>query len=193
MVLTCDPNGQDLRGLRVVLRAAGFGIDLCRRLRDWSTMALIVVSGAATENDKVLAFESRADDFLPKPFARHELAARLGAVLRRTQPLRPAPILDLGGRIDLGGQTVRRGEHAIHLTPTEFRILRVLARHRGLPAHRSFAARSSLGPGILDARDTLRAHTANLRRKLGPLDAGLPLIKTYQRAGYSLVGTGHAR
>jgi two-component system KDP operon response regulator KdpE len=194
MVLTCDPNGQDLRGLRVVLRAGGFGIDLCRRLRDWSTMALIVVSRAATENDKVVAFESGADDFPPKPFAPRELVARPGAVLRRTQPLGPEQILDLGGvRIDVGGQTVRRGEHEIDLTPTEFRILCVLARHRGrLLTHHSLLEQV-WGPAYLDARDTLRTHIANLRRKLDPPDDGLPLIKTYQGAGYSIVGTGHAR
>jgi two-component system, OmpR family, KDP operon response regulator KdpE len=225
-VLTCDPSGQDLRGLSVVLRGAGFGvvatsgfeealdcaavrapdaaiveltlpdgdgIDLCRRLRGWSTMPLIVVSRAATENEKVLAFEAGADDFLSKPFAPRELVARLCAVLRRTQPVRPGTILDLDGvRIDVGEQSVRRGEHEIHLTPTEFRILCVLARHRGrLLTHHSLL-QEVWGPAYLDARDTLRTHIANLRRKIDLPDDGLPLIKTYQGAGYSLVGTGRA-
>jgi two-component system, OmpR family, KDP operon response regulator KdpE len=221
-VLTCDPTAQDLRGLGVVLRDAGFavvattgfeealdraavraldaaivelalrdgdGIDLCRRLRDWSTMPLIVVSRAATENDTLLAFEAGADDFLRKPFAPRELVARLGAIFRRTQPALPGPILDLDGvRVDVGEQTVRRGEQEIHLTPTEFRLLCLLARHRGRLLTHHLLLQEVWGPAYLDARDTLRSHIANLRRKIDPANDGLPLIKTYQGAGYSLVG-----
>jgi len=170
----------------------GDGVDVCRRLRDWSAMPLIVVSATDDEDEKVRALDAGADDFVVKPFAPRELVARLSAFLRRAQRDDTEPPFMVGGlRIDLVARALRRGDEAIHLTPIEFNLLRVLLRHRGRPLTHLAVLQQIWGPAYVEDRQTLRRHIANLRRKLEL--AGAPAaIRTEHGIGYRFVGATRA-
>src|SRR5471032_2860697 len=113
------------------------GFDLCRQIRERSAVAVIVVSARGGERDKVTALNMGADDYMTKPFSVEELLARITATLRRTRPAEAAPdnappIIIIGDlEIDLASQQVTRAGLAVHLTPTEFALLRELATNRG--------------------------------------------------------------
>ena len=136
-------------------------------LRDWSAMPLIVVSATDEEDEKVRALDAGADDYVVKPFAPRELVARLSSFLRRAQRDDTEPRFAVGGlRIDLAARVLRRGDQAIHLTPIEFKLLRVLLRHRGRPLTHVAVLQQIWGPAYVEDRQMLRTHIANLRRKL---------------------------
>ena len=170
----------------------GDGVDVCRRLRDWSAMPLIVVSATDDEDEKVRALDAGADDFVVKPFAPRELVARLSAFLRRAQRDDTEPPFMVGGlRIDLVARALRRGDEAIHLTPIEFNLLRVLLRHRGRPLTHLAVLQQIWGPAYVEDKQMLRTHIANLRRKLEL--AGAPaVIRTEHGIGYRFVGATQA-
>jgi two-component system KDP operon response regulator KdpE len=147
----------------------GSGVELCRRLREWTQMPILVLSAVGEEDAKVEALEAGADDYVTKPFGTRELVARLGAALRRAgdKPGEPAVEVD-GLRIDLNDRVVQRDGEEVHLTPIEFDLLRTLVRHRGrLMTHRALLI-EVWGPQYADDTQVLRAHIANLRRKIEP-------------------------
>jgi two-component system KDP operon response regulator KdpE len=160
------------------------GVELTRRLREWSEMPILVLSAVGEEDRKVEALAAGADDYVTKPFGPRELIARLEAALRRAQPEGAEPaILAEGIEIDLAGHTVRRDGEPVHLTPTEFGLLRVLARNRGrLMTHRALLV-EVWGVEYEDDFQVLRAHIANLRRKIEPPD-GPRYILTDPGVGY---------
>jgi two-component system KDP operon response regulator KdpE len=216
-VLVCDDEGQILRGLRVILRDAGFealpantgeealdvaavshpdaaiidlvlpdidGVEVCRRLREWTDIPIIVLSAVGEEDSKVRALSAGADDYVTKPFGPRELIARLQAVLRRSggEPDDSRIAAD-GLELDLAARVVTLDGDEVHLTPKEFELLRTLARNRGrLITHRELLT-SVWGPGYADDTQVLRAHVANLRRKIEP-DDGPRYIKTDPGVGY---------
>ncbi len=143
------------------------GIELCRRLREWTTMPLLVLSAVDEEDAKVRALAVGADDYVTKPFGPRELIARLQANLRRIEPEPDTPVIATGAlSIDLASRTVTVAGEEVHLTPTEFSLLALLARNRGrLMTHRDLLV-SVWGAGYGDDTQVLRAHIANLRRKL---------------------------
>jgi two-component system KDP operon response regulator KdpE len=145
------------------------GIELTRRLREWSEMPILVLSAVGEEDQKVKALEAGADDYITKPFGTRELVARLQAALRRTTPAEEEPRIVVEGlEIDLAGRIVRRDEQPIHLTPIEFELLRVLVRNRGrLMTHRALLA-EVWGPGYVEDIQPLRTHIARLRAKIEP-------------------------
>lgn len=161
----------------------GTGIEICRSLREWSAMPILVLSAVGEEDEKVRALEAGADDYVTKPFGTRELVARLAAALRRV-PGADEPLIVAGElEIDLAGHTVRRGGEEVHLTPIEFRLLAELASNRGrLMTHRALLV-SVWGSGYADDTAVLRAHVANLRRKIGP-DA----VRTDPGVGYRFAG-----
>jgi two-component system KDP operon response regulator KdpE len=160
------------------------GIELCRRLREWSDMPLIVLSAVGEEDAKVRALAAGADDYVTKPFGPRELVARLEANLRRTAPdPEEAQIRVDGLEVDLARRTVTVNGDEVHLTPTEFDLLRLLVRNRGrLMTHRDLLT-SVWGPGYGDDTQVLRAHIANLRRKIEPAE-GRRFIRTDPGVGY---------
>ena len=160
------------------------GVELTRRLREWSQMPILVLSSVGEEDRKVEALAAGADDYVTKPFGPRELVARLEALLRRAQPQGAEPtIVAEGIEIDLAGRTVRRDGEPVHLTPTEFGLLRELARNRGkLITHRALLV-EVWGVEYEDDFQVLRAHVANLRRKIEPPD-GPRYIKTDPGVGY---------
>jgi two-component system KDP operon response regulator KdpE len=160
------------------------GVEVCRRLREWSEMPIIVLSAVGDEDAKVRALAAGADDYVTKPFGPRELVARLEAVLRRVAPEREDAVIRVDGlELDLAARVVRRDGEEVHLTPTEFDLLRVLVRNRGrLMTHRELLL-SVWGAGYGEDTQVLRAHVANLRRKIEP-DDGPRYIRTDPRVGY---------
>ncbi|MGO9489370.1 MAG: response regulator transcription factor [Solirubrobacteraceae bacterium] len=149
------------------------GIELTRRLREWSEMPILVLSAVGEEIQKVRALEAGADDYVTKPFGTRELIARLQAALRRAGRAEDEPSVTVDGlEIDLAGRTVRRDGETIHLTPIEFDLLRVLVRNRGrLMTHRKLLV-EVWGPEYVDDIQPLRTHIARLRAKIEPEGAG---------------------
>ena len=166
----------------------GDGIEVARRLREWSDMPIIVLSAVGEEDEKVRALEAGADDYVVKPFAPRELVARLQAALRRAGDRDDEPAVELDGlEVDLAARIVRRDGDEIHLTPIEFDLLRTLLRNRGrLLTHRTLLT-EVWGPAYADDTQTLRTHIANLRRKIEPVDGGPRYIRTDPGVGYRLI------
>jgi two-component system KDP operon response regulator KdpE len=160
------------------------GVEVTRRLREWSEMPIVVLSAVGEEDRKVEALAAGADDYVTKPFGPRELIARLEAVLRRAQPEGAEPkIVAEGIEIDLAARSVRRDGEEVHLTPTEFGLLRALARNRGkLMTHRTLLV-EVWGVEYEDDFQVLRAHIANLRRKIEPPD-GPRYVLTDPGVGY---------
>ena len=164
----------------------GDGVKVCRRLREWSSMPMIVLSAVGDEDEQVRAFEAGADDYVTKPFRPRELVARLLASLQRAEPEGEQPCVELGGlEIDLAARVVRRDGEVVHLTPIEFSLLGVLIQNRGRLLTHNALLQQVWGAAYIDARQTLRAHIANLRRKIEPTD-GECLIHTGHGIGYRL-------
>jgi two-component system, OmpR family, KDP operon response regulator KdpE len=160
----------------------GDGIEVCRTLREWSAMPIIVLSAVGEEDQKVRALEAGADDYVTKPFGARELVARLQAALRRAAPAPDEPVLRAEGlETDVAAHRVHRDGEEVHLTPIEFELLSVLARNRGrLMTHRSLLT-EVWGSAYADDTATLRTHIANLRRKI---DGERRYIRTDAGVGY---------
>jgi two-component system KDP operon response regulator KdpE len=162
----------------------GDGIDVCRQLREWSRMPILVLSAIGDEEQKVAALEAGADDYVTKPFGPRELVARLHAVMRRAGAAVDEPTIAVDGlEIDLAARAVRREGEEVHLTPTEYELLRTLVRNRGrLLTHRMLLT-EVWGPQYADDTRVLRTHVANLRRKIEP-DGARRYIRTDPGVGY---------
>ena len=166
------------------------GFELCRQMRERSPVAIIVVSARGGERDKVTALHVGADDYMTKPFSIEELLARITATLRRTRPAAPteqAPLVICAGdiEIDLASQQVWRNEQPVHLTPTEFALLRELAVNRGKLLTHAHRLRRVWGMGYETETEYLRVYVRRLRAKLED-DGSAPLILTQPRVGYRL-------
>src|SRR5580698_4923553 len=167
------------------------GFELCRQIRERSNVAIIVVSARGGERDKVTALNMGADDYMTKPFGIEELLARILATLRRTRPAEAmtevAPsVITIGGvEIDLVGQRVRLEGEEVHLTPTEFALLRELARNQGKLLSRAHLLRRVWGRGYETETEYVRVYIRRLRAKLEP-PGSPPLILTQPRAGYRI-------
>jgi two-component system, OmpR family, KDP operon response regulator KdpE len=163
------------------------GTEVCRRLREWSEMPILVLSAISDEQTKIDALALGADDYVTKPFAPGELVARVRAALRRSRRDPAEPRIDVGGlTIDLAAHAVWSGGAEIHLTPTEFSLLRVLAINRGLLLTHRQLLTEVWGGEYADATPVLRTHIANLRNKLAAADADRRLIRTESGIGYRL-------
>ena len=161
------------------------GIEVCRELRSWSELPIIVLSAVADEETKIDALQNGADDYVTKPFAPGELAARVQAVLRRAGRAATDPRIEADGLvIDLAAHSVMLDGEEVHLTPIEFSLLRALATNRGLlMTHRKLLT-EVWGPEYADATPLLRTHIANLRRKLQGGAARPRFIRTDAGIGY---------
>ncbi len=165
----------------------GDGVDVCRALREWTEMPVLVLSAVGDEDHKVRALEAGADDYVTKPFSPRELVARLRAVMRRAAGAPGEPVVAADGlEVDLGARVVRRDGEEVHLTPIEFDLLRTLVRNRGrLLTHRALL-QEVWGPGYAEDVATLRTNIARLRRKIEP--EGAPRhIRTDPGVGYRFV------
>ena len=167
------------------------GFELCRQIRERSPVAIIVVSARGGERDKVTALNMGADDYMTKPFGIEELLARILATLRRTRPAEgtveatPSAIVIGEVEIDLAGQVVRLAGEQVHLTPTEFALLRELAVNRGKLLTHAQLLRRVWGAGYATETEYVRVYIRRLRAKL-ERPGGPPLILTQPRAGYRI-------
>lgn len=165
----------------------GSGTEVCRELRTWSEAPIVLVSAVGDEEEKIAALDAGADDYVTKPFATGELLARLRAVLRRAGG--PGePVIQVGEiRVDLEKHTVEVGGRAVHLTPNEFAILRLLAQNAGkLLTHRTIL-REVWGPAYGDESNYLHVYVSQLRHKLEADPARPRQLLTEPGAGYRLV------
>ncbi|MEP6813247.1 MAG: response regulator transcription factor [Actinomycetota bacterium] len=163
------------------------GTEVCRELRTWSTVPVIVLSVVGDEEEKVAALDAGADDYVTKPFGLDELLARLRAALRRAETS-GEPVLEVGElRIDLEAHTVTFDGRSVQLTPHEYALLTLLARNEGkLLTHRAIL-RDVWGKAYADESHYLHVYVSQLRRKLEPDPARPRYILTAPGAGYRLV------
>jgi two-component system KDP operon response regulator KdpE len=185
-----DTHAPDLVLLDLMLPAVD-GFDLCRDLRAQSSVGIIVVSARRGEQDKVRALNLGADDYMTKPFGVEELLARITATLRRSRvvgsPVAVSGPLEFGDvTIDLEAQLVTKRGEAVHLTPTEFALLRELALSPGKLQSHSMLLRRVWGPGYETETEYTRVYVRRLRAKLEDAE-GPPLIVTEPRAGYRML------
>jgi two-component system KDP operon response regulator KdpE len=161
------------------------GIEVCRRLREWSDMPILVLSAIDEEPIKIRALESGADDYVTKPFGPGELIARIQAALRRARRDPAEPRIEIDGLVvDLAAHAVSLDGEELRLTPIEFSLLRMLAVNRGLLLTHRQLLTDVWGPEHADATPLLRVHIANLRRKLQPGGCPRPFIRTESGIGY---------
>jgi two-component system KDP operon response regulator KdpE len=161
----------------------GDGIELCRRLREWTAIPVIVLSAVGEEEPKVKALAAGADDYIVKPFGPRELVARLEANLRRSGAGADdqGPLVSGDLTVDLARHAVSVAGAEVHLTPKEFELLRALVHNRGrLLTHRELL-RNVWGETYAEDTQVLRAHMANLRKKLGSSGR---LVRTEPGIGY---------
>ena len=166
----------------------GSGVEVARRLREWTQVPIVVVSAVDEETEKIAALDAGADDYVTKPYAVGELLARLRAALRRAAvPPGEAPVVAFGDvTVDLALREVRRDDAAVHLTPHEYGLLAELARHPGrVLTHRALLG-AVWGPGYSDETHYLRVYMGNLRRKLEADPSRPTHLLTETGVGYRL-------
>jgi len=167
------------------------GLEFIRRLREWSTTPIIVLSARGLERDKVAALDAGADDYLTKPFGVDELLARLRVALRHRATVGSggaASAVFTSGElsVDLAGHIVRVGGREVRLTPTEFRLLAMLVRHAGkVVTHRHLLV-EVWGPGSAENTHYLRVQMHGLRHKLEEMPARPRYLITEPGVGYRL-------
>ena len=165
------------------------GVEVTRRLREWSRVPVLVLSARGLEHDKIAALDAGADDYVTKPFAVGELLARMRAMQRRHARTdeQESAVLDADGvHVDLGARRVRRDGEDVKLTPTEFRLLACLVRHPGRVLTHDQLLREVWGPGYVGRTHYLRVYMAQLRQKLERDPSRPRLLLTESGVGYRL-------
>jgi two-component system KDP operon response regulator KdpE len=168
------------------------GVEVVRRLREWSTVPIVILSARSQERDKIEALDAGADDYLTKPFGMGELLARIRVALRHRQPMDggQASELTFGPlRVDLASRRVTREGLEIHLTPIEYRLLAALIRHADKVVTHGQLLKEVWGPAYIERHHYLRVHIAALRNKLEPDPARPKFLVTEAGVGYRLVTT----
>lgn len=164
------------------------GIEVCREIRSWSSAPIIVLSARHSAQEKAALLDAGADDYITKPFSTIEFQARLRAALRRSgaspAPGADAPIVADGLTIDLAKPSVARDGKVIHLTKTEWDVLRTLARHSGRTMTHRQIFTEVWGNSYGDAQQYLRVHIRSLRRKMETDPVRPRLIVTEPGVGY---------
>jgi two-component system KDP operon response regulator KdpE len=161
------------------------GIEVCRQLREWSDMPILVLSAMGDEQTKIEALQSGADDYVTKPFGHGELIARVQAALRRAGRATAEPRVEADGLVvDLAAHAVTLDGEEVHVTPIEFALLRALVSNRGLLMTHRQLLNDVWGPEYIDATPLLRTHIANLRHKLREGERRGRFIRTEAGIGY---------
>jgi two-component system phosphate regulon response regulator PhoB len=165
------------------------GIEVCRQIRrapQTRTLPVIMLTARGEEADRVRGLNSGADDYIVKPFSPSELVARVRAVMRRAQPATAEDVLRYADiAMNLAAHRVTRGERAVHLGPTEFRLLRFLLQHPGRVFSREQLLDAVWGHDVYVEPRTVDVHIRRLRKALnGPND--VDIVRTVRSAGYAL-------
>ena len=164
------------------------GLEALRRLREWTTLPVLVLSARPDPTDKVKALDLGADDYLTKPFDAPELLARLRALLRRVTPAEETSLISIGTLVvDLAAHEARVSENPVPLTPIEFSLLAQLARHAGRVLTHAHLLNAVWGPKAADQAHYLRVHFTHLRRKLHAAGLVGEAIRNEPGIGYRLL------
>jgi two-component system, OmpR family, KDP operon response regulator KdpE len=164
------------------------GTEVIAGLRGWTQTPIIVLSARAAQGDKVEALDAGADDYVTKPFGMDELLARLRAALRRVPDDVGEPIVNTASfTLDLAAREAHTARGPVRLTPTEWHILEVLARHEGALVTQRRLLQEVWGPRYESETNYLRVYMAQLRRKLEPNPARPRHLITEPRMGYRFV------
>lgn len=169
------------------------GLEAARRIRQISSVPIIILTALGEDQDKVTALDLGADDYLTKPFGVDELLARVRVALRRVDTYgAPAtgPVVNLGGpsrlEVDLAARLVRRGGQEVHVTRTEYELLAYLTRNLGRVVTQRELLQRVWGPEYGSESDYLRTFVRQLRKKLEPDPAEPTYILTVSGVGYRL-------
>ena len=199
-VLAVDSGAQALRELPgfhpdVVLLDLSLpdldGVEVLRRVREWSGTPVLVLSVREREEDKIAALDAGADDYLTKPFSMGELLARIRVALRHAAHTDDEPIITSGAlTIDLARRRVTESDREISLTPTEYEILKSLAAHPGRVLTQRQLLRQIWGPQFEQETHYLRVFMSQLRRKLEPDPSRPRYLLTEPGVGYRLAADG---
>jgi two-component system KDP operon response regulator KdpE len=167
------------------------GIEVTKRIREWSAIPIIVVSARGKEQDKVAALDVGADDYLTKPFGVGELMARVRVALRHLAAAKQSsgdPVFEVGSlRIDLASREISIDGKIVHLTPNEFRLLAVLVKHAGKVLTHRQLLKEVWGPDSDEQTHYLRVYMNQLRQKLEKDPAQPKYLLTESGVGYRLV------
>jgi two-component system KDP operon response regulator KdpE len=164
------------------------GLEVLRRLREWSHVPILVLTVLAAESDKVAALDAGADDYLTKPFGAAELTARIRAILRRAPGENEPPVVAFGNiEVDLAARIVRRSGVEVRLTTKEYAMLRMLAIHRGKVVTHGQMLRELWGPKSEENTHYLRVHMTHMRQKLEEDPHKPRHLRTESGIGYRLV------
>jgi two-component system KDP operon response regulator KdpE len=170
------------------------GIEVTRRLREWSQTPIIILSVREAEQDKIAALDAGADDYLTKPFGTGELMARMRVVMRRLANKPDEPILQVDKlKMDLSRRLVTVDDHEISLTPTEYEILRLLLQNAGKVITHRQLLRQVWGTAYEEEMHILRVNISNLRRKIEADPARPHYLVTEPGVGYRLRMDGNEK
>ncbi len=161
------------------------GLDVLRRLREWSQIPVLILSVRDGEAEKIAALDAGADDYLTKPFGGGELLARMRVLLRRAQPAGEVSVVRFGEiEVDFAKRSVTRAGADLHLTVKEYALLRLLLLHRGKVVTHRQLLREVWGPGHETDTHYLRVHMAHLRKKIEASADRPQFLKTESGIGY---------
>jgi len=167
------------------------GIEALRRIRAASTVPVLMLTARGDDLDRIVGLELGADDYVPKPCMPRELAARLRAILRRSQqggePAAQAPLVVGPLQVMPAQRRVEWDGEAVELTSTEFNLLEVLARNAGRPVSKAELSEQALGRPLVRFDRSIDVHLSSIRHKLGQLPDGRSCIQTVYRQGYQLI------
>ena len=161
------------------------GVEVIRGIRGWTQLPIIVLSARQDSEEKVLALDAGADDYVTKPFGMDELLARLRAAVRRAAPVEGEAVVVAGSfTVDLGARRASVAGTEVRLTPTEWHVLEVLVRHSGRLVTQRQLLKEVWGPAYEKESNYLRVYLAQLRRKLEPDPARPRHLLTVAGQGY---------
>jgi two-component system KDP operon response regulator KdpE len=161
------------------------GLEVLKRLREWSEVPVVVLTVRDDEQEKVAALDAGAEDYVTKPFSTPELLARLRAAQRKTRPAEEISVFKNGDLVvDLTSHVVTRADREIKLTATEYALLRLFVRHPGRVLTHRYILREIWGPKSEEHRQYLRVYVTHLRQKIEPNPTNPSLIRTEPGIGY---------
>jgi two-component system KDP operon response regulator KdpE len=161
------------------------GLEVLKRLREWSEVPVLLLSVRDDEQGKVAALDAGAEDYLTKPFSTPELLARMRAAQRKTRPEEELSVFKSGELvIDLAARVITRAGHEVKVTATEYALLRLFVRHAGRVLTHRYILREIWGPKAEEHRQYLRVYVTHLRQKIERDPTAPELIRTEPGIGY---------
>jgi len=163
------------------------GLSILKKLREWSSSQIIILSVRSSENDKIALLDAGADDYITKPFHTGELIARINVAMRHKDTINELPIINIGDiEINLASRTVKKANAVINLTSTEFALLKLLAQNKDRAMTHKQILETIWGNSFSEETQYLRVFVGQLRKKIEDDFAKPKYIKTISGVGYIL-------